>query len=141
MATRSAWPSRTALRRRANWQQLARFAAVGASGYVVNLAVFTAAATWLGAGHTLAAVLAFVVAVTNNLLWNCGWTFRVGAVNARAYAVRFLTISVAGLVLNVALLELFVRVLGVSEVAAQAAAVALVMPFNFLGNRLWTFRA
>src|SRR2546428_6376906 len=29
-----------ALRRRANWSELARFALVGASGYVINLAVF-----------------------------------------------------------------------------------------------------
>ena len=31
-----------ALRRRANWEQLVKFCAVGATGYIVNLAVYTA---------------------------------------------------------------------------------------------------
>jgi len=31
-----------ALRRRHNWVQLAKFSAVGASGYVINLVVYTA---------------------------------------------------------------------------------------------------
>jgi putative flippase GtrA len=28
---------------------------------------------------------------------------------------------------------------GFGALAAQAIAVAVAMPFNFLGNRLWTF--
>ncbi len=28
---------------------------------------------------------------------------------------------------------------GLSELTAQAIAVAVAMPFNFLGNKLWTF--
>jgi len=28
---------------------------------------------------------------------------------------------------------------GINELPAQALAVAIAMPFNFIGNRLWTF--
>jgi putative flippase GtrA len=37
-----------ALRAPHNWVQLARFCAVGASGYVINLAVYTALLKWAG---------------------------------------------------------------------------------------------
>src|SRR3982750_3272312 len=37
-----------ALRARHNWVQLAKFCTVGASGYVVNLAVYTALLHWAG---------------------------------------------------------------------------------------------
>ena len=44
-------PHAAALGRRQNWLQLARFCAVGASGYVVNLAVYTLLLH--GAGSTI----------------------------------------------------------------------------------------
>src|SRR3954447_18635679 len=49
-----------------NWVQLLQFAAVGASGYLVNLAVFAVVVGPLSIHHIPAAVLAFGVAVTNN---------------------------------------------------------------------------
>jgi putative flippase GtrA len=36
-------------------------------------------------------------------------------------------------------LEAIVASSPISELAAQAIAVAVAMPFNFLGNKLWTF--
>ena len=54
----------------ANWLQLIRFATVGASGYVVNLAVFTLAVHGAGFGYCVAATLAFIVALANNFVWN-----------------------------------------------------------------------
>ena len=132
---------RRGLRYKANWLQLLRFGLVGASGYVVNLAVFAAAVHVAGVGHRVGAVLAFLVAVTNNFTWNRRWTFAIGHGNVHAQALRFLVVSTCGLGLNVALLELLITVFGIAEVPAQAVAVAVVMPVNFLGNRLWTFSA
>ncbi len=51
---------------RADWQQLVRFCVVGASGYLVNLAVFSVLVHVVGAHYALAAVGAFCVAWTNN---------------------------------------------------------------------------
>ena len=65
-----------ALRRRRNWEQLVKFCIVGASGYVVNLAVFALAFHALGLHYLVAAVCSFLVAVTNNYSWNRLWTFR-----------------------------------------------------------------
>lgn len=123
-----------------NWIELVKFAAVGASGYVVNLAVFAVLVEVLGVHHILGAIGAFCVAVTNNFLWNRHWTFDAAAGHAGSQAWRFLTVSVVGLGLNLVILALLVDVLELPEVASQAIAVAIVMPINFVGNRLWTFR-
>ena len=53
--------------------------------------------------------------------------------------MALLTVSVIGLGINIALLALLVDVIELPELAGQAIAVAIVMPVNFLGNRLWTF--
>jgi putative flippase GtrA len=122
-----------------NWWQLARFTAVGASGYVVNLITFAVCVHALDLDFRIAAVIAFLVAVTNNFWWNRHWTFDARAGHAGHQAVRFLVVSVASFGVNFALLELLVTVAGLKEVVGQAIAVAAATPVNFIGNKLWTF--
>lgn len=121
-----------------NWAQLVKFGAVGGSGYVVNLVVFAVLNGVFGVHHIAAAIGAFVVAVSNNFYWNRHWTFAAGDGHAGFQAARFLVISVAGLLINLVVLELLVRA-GLSELPSQAISVAIAMPFNFVGNKLWTF--
>jgi dolichol-phosphate mannosyltransferase len=122
-----------------NWAQLFKFGVVGASGYVVNLAIFAVLVGPADLHHIAAAVGAFCVAVTNNFVWNREWTFRAREGRAGFQAARFLAVSLVGLGFNLAVLELLVSGLDVPELPAQAAAVALSMPVNFVGNKLWTF--
>ena len=53
-----------------NWLELLKFSVVGASGYVVNLAVYVALLKGAGLHYLPAAVCSFVVAVSNNYFWN-----------------------------------------------------------------------
>jgi len=126
-------------RKPANWVQLFKFGVVGATGYVVNLIVFAALTQLLDVHHISAAVGAFVVAVTNNFLWNRHWTFQAGEGHAGFQAARFFTVSLAALGVNLAVLWLLVDELGAPEIPAQAFAVAFATPINFIGNKLWTF--
>jgi putative flippase GtrA len=128
-----------AARRPASWLQLLKFGIVGGSGYLINLGVFALLAGSLDVHHVPAAVGAFCVAVTNNFLWNRYWTFGPGDGSAGFQAARFFAVSVASLGLNLVVLEALLAGGGIGELTAQAIAVAVAMPFNFLGNKLWTF--
>jgi dolichol-phosphate mannosyltransferase len=128
-----------AARRPASWWQLVKFGLVGGSGYLINLAVFAVLAETLGVHHVLAAVGAFAVAVTNNFLLNRHWTFAAGDGHAGFQAMRFFAVSIAALTINLIALEALVTQTSLGDLAAQAIAVAIAMPFNFLGNKLWTF--
>ncbi|HEX8051010.1 MAG TPA: GtrA family protein [Solirubrobacterales bacterium] len=128
-----------AARRPASWIQLFKFGLVGGSGYLVNLAVFALLVGSFGLHHVAAAVGAFCVAVANNFFWNRYWTFGPGEGPAHFQAARFFAVSLASLALNIAILELLLSGHVVGELTAQAIAVAAAMPFNFLGNKLWTF--
>jgi dolichol-phosphate mannosyltransferase len=124
-----------------NWKQLARFCLVGASGYVVNLAVFTLAFGGAGFHHRVAATLAFAVALSNNFLWNRRWTFSEHTGRAVRQAGRFVTVSIGAFLVSLAILDALVTRAGVSELLAQATAIVCATPISFVGNRLWTFRA
>jgi putative flippase GtrA len=128
-----------ALRQPGNWVQLAKFSTVGASGYVVNLSVFSALLLGAGVHRLPAATISFLVAVTNNYTWNRLWTFRGSRGHVAYQGLRFLIVAVCALVANLAVLETLVW-LGVPEIPAQAIAIILVMPLNFVGNKLWSFR-
>ncbi len=128
-----------ALRRPHNWVQLAKFCSVGATGYAVNLAVFSALLLWADWHHLAAATVSFLVAVTNNYTWNRLWTFRGERGHVAYQGIRFLAVALCALVANLAVLEGLVE-LGLEKIPAQAIAIVLVTPLNFVGNKLWSFR-
>jgi putative flippase GtrA len=128
-----------AARRPASWWQLVKFGLVGVSGYLVNLGVFALLTGNLGVHHLIAAVGAFCVAVSSNFFWNRHWTFAAGHGHAGFQAARFFAVSIAALIVNLVVLEALVGGTSLGELPAQAIAVAIAMPFNFLGNKLWTF--
>jgi dolichol-phosphate mannosyltransferase len=138
-ATALAYRIGAAARRPASWLQLVKFGLVGGSGYLINLAVFALLAETAGLHHLSAAIGAFCVAVTNNFLLNRHWTFGAGAGHAGFQAMRFFAVSIGALLINLVALEALISGTTLGELPAQAIAVAIAMPFNFLGNKLWTF--
>jgi putative flippase GtrA len=124
---------------RHNWLQLMRFAIVGAVGYAVNIVTFAVCIGPLSLDYRLAAVISFLVAVTNNFVLNRSWTFRKHVGTAAFEAPRFLVVSLLAFGFSLLLLSTLVA-LGSPEVVAQAIAVCCATPLNFVGNKLWTFR-
>jgi putative flippase GtrA len=136
-------PSRTSrlasLRSVRNWQQLGKFCAVGAVGYLINLAVYDAL-LHAGLHYLLAATCSFLVAVTSNYTWNRLWTFREHRGHVGIQGMRFLLVSLAALGANLLVLDVLVNSAGVDKLVAQAIAIVVVTPLNFVGNKLWSFR-
>jgi dolichol-phosphate mannosyltransferase len=130
---------RDGMRRPHNWFQLVRFGAVGASGYIVNLAVFAICVHALSLDYRLAALFAFLVAVTNNFVWNRHWTFDAADGHAGHQSLRFFVVSGVAFCFNLAALELLVTMADLAEVPAQAIAIVLATPVSFAGNKLWSF--
>jgi dolichol-phosphate mannosyltransferase len=129
----------SSLRKRSNWEQLAKFCVVGTSGYAVNLAAYAILLKGAGFHYMAAAVGSFLVAVANNYTWNRLWTFRGQRGHVAYQGLRFLVVSAAALGANLIVLHLLVQA-GVGKIIAQAIAIVLVTPLNFVGNKLWSFR-
>ena len=128
-----------------------KFALIGGIGTIINLAIFWALLEMGNVEYHVAAAIAFVVADTNNFIWNRWWTFRSKEKPATRY-VQFLVISLIGLGLNQAFLTVLVDHvmpgIGVLrdrasfyKVVSQAIAIFIVSLYNFAANSLWTFRS
>jgi dolichol-phosphate mannosyltransferase len=131
---------RHGVRRPHNWFQLGRFIAVGASGYVVNLAVFAACVHVLAIDYRVSAVVAFVISVLNNFWWNRHWTFGARRGHPVFQGARFFTVSVLAFGFTYAVLVGLVAGAGLPKVVAQALAIAAGTPLSFLGQKLWSFK-
>ncbi len=128
-------------------KQFVKFAVVGGTGTVVNLVVLKVTLFVWGRlvgdptlpAEVFASALAFAVAVVNNYLLNRWWTFRSKG-SMRSEFVKFLIVSLAGLGLNELAFLAFRGGLGIDVLLSQLLAIACVLPFNFVVNKLWSFR-
>jgi dolichol-phosphate mannosyltransferase len=132
---------RHGMRRTHNWVQLIRFAAVGASGYVVNLAVFAICVHVLTIDYRVASVVAFLISVANNFVLNRHWTFDAKHAHPVDQGARFFAVSLLAFGFTYVVLVALVDGAGMPKVAAQAIAIVAGTPLSFLGQKLWSFKA
>jgi len=117
--------------------RVGKYLAVGASGVLVNLIVFTAARSELGTDEVrtlIASAIAFCVATAWNFVGNYTWTFRDR--HSRSLIVHgfgFAVASVAALSVNLVVLYLLVPT--VSASVAQFLGILAGTGFSFALNR------
>ena len=126
-----------ALRHPPNWIQLAKFGIVGLSGFAINFGIYDAL---LGIGAHKAAAISFVVSAASNYWWNRHWTFAGQKGSFATQGMRFYVVSIVAFGVNQLWLAVFLDWLGWGKRISEVVAILLVMPLNFLGNKLWSFR-
>lgn len=134
----------TSLAGRRGVRQFVKFAIVGASGFVVNLVLFTGlqfvipnhAAT---GPYMLIYSIAFLGGGVSNYFFNRAWTFRsTGHVGKEGAA--FLSVSVLALVVGLVVSALVSPFFGHGHRTWFIATVAGIF-VNFFVNKYWTFRS
>lgn len=131
--------------------QFARFGAVGVAGLVVDVAVFNLLrATVLSpdeiaSGPFIAKVVSTALAIAVNWMGNRYWTFRA---ERRAplvgEGVRFVVVSIAGMLIALACLGVSHYLLGfrsalADNVSSNVVGLALGAAFRFWLYRAWVF--
>lgn len=133
-----------------------KFAIVGALGALIDFGVMNLLTHLAHMSLVAAGTISFICAVVSNFIWNRIWTYpesrsrpllnQLGMfflVNAAGVAIRIPTLHY----LEPPLLRVFERLLHTSYEAAEfyaknstlAAAVGIVMLWNFFVNRYWTY--
>jgi dolichol-phosphate mannosyltransferase len=97
-------------------------------------------------GLTTSAGISGEVAIINNFLWNDFWTFadissrQPGKRQRIERLVKFNIICLAGLVLNISIVNLFFNILHINEYVAKLIAIAAVTVWNFWINLKLSWR-
>jgi putative flippase GtrA len=139
--------NQTILAPRSEPGRLLRFAVVGASGTVIDLVLLTILKTGFGLPTVLANTLSYSAGIINNFALNRAWTFRDARTKSlAAQFVQFAIVSGIGLLLNDLIVVTLEKPFGnlpgnmhAGYIPAKIAATGLVLIWNFMANRLWTF--
>lgn len=126
-----------ALKDRETRVQAVKFGVVGAVGFTLNLVIYRLV---IGIGPHPAAVVSFVLSSASNYWWNRHWTFVKHKGHFGRQGAKFFTVSMVALAINQLWLFVFLDELHFGKVTAEVFSVALIVPVNFLGNKLWAFR-
>lgn len=128
-------------------KRFVKFAIVGASGLVVDYAMLNLLVYGFGVSSALAIAVAFVLAATNNFVWNILWVYPESRETFWRHFPTFLIVNAVGLGINELILFLFEQPIGAlfnSHVIGlnltKAIAAIVVMMWNFFVNRFVTFR-
>jgi putative flippase GtrA len=119
--------------------QFVKFGIVGVSNTLIAFAVYTLLLKVFGVWYVAASGIGFAVGAVNGFLWNRAWTFR-GHVGDALTPVRWFVVQTCGLLLDLALVYLFVDGVGLDELLGQAVTTVIVTLITFFVNRAWTFR-
>ena len=130
------------------WQieRFIRFGIVGFSGVFVDLGIFYLLREGLALGLTRSAILSAEIAILNNFLWNDLWTFgdisrqQKGLKKQIKRFLKFNIICLAGLILNVLIVNLLYNVFVWNEYIAKLIAIAIVTVWNFWFNLKLSWR-
>jgi dolichol-phosphate mannosyltransferase len=123
-----------------------RFGLVGFSGVFVDMGIFYGLRTILGLALTRSAIFSSEIAIINNFLWNDLWTF--GDISRKQQGFRkrfrrflkFNLVCLAGLILNVLIVNFLFNIVHVNEYVAKPIAIAMVTFLNFWLNSKLSWR-
>lgn len=123
-------------------QRFMRYALVGLSGVVVDMLILYLLTDGLGLALTRSKIVAAELAIINNFFLNDGWTFadmvrrQAGWSSRFKRLLKFNTICLAGLVLNVLLLNVFFNLIFGQNLKylANLIAIGVVAVWNFWIN-------
>jgi dolichol-phosphate mannosyltransferase len=129
-------------------ERFVRYGLVGFSGVFVDMGLLFLLSDRAGLGLILSKIIAAEVAIVNNFLWNDSWTFADVTQRQKGWRPRlrrllkFNIICLLGLILDVALLELFYHFIFADhqKYIANLIAIGLVAVWNFWINLKLSWR-
>ncbi len=129
------------------FRRFIRFALIGVVGTVVDFTLLIVLKELIGLPTLLANTLSYSAGILNNFTLNRIWTYPDSRTRkALVQLLQFGLVSITGLLLNNLIVYGLEQPLGnlfgaanYGYLIAKAAATGLVMVWNFVVNRFWTF--
>lgn len=119
-------------------RQFVSFCVFGTVGTLAHYIVLVLGVE-LGGGPVVSSTLGFMVGALVNYVLSYYCIFR--SYRAHPYTMtKFFTVAIFGLGLNTLVLSSAVYALKLHYLAGQVLATGIVVIWNFVGNRWWTFR-
>jgi putative flippase GtrA len=119
---------------------LLRYFCAGITGASTQIGLLYLFTDIVGIWYIYSSMMAFAAALCVSFLLQKFWTFNDRGINkAHHQFLRYFGVAVAGILINTALMFLFVDIAGIWYILAQVIAGAFIMVFNFLMYKFFIF--
>lgn len=125
---------------RQNLTPFLKYCVVGVLGTAIDVAILWLLVRFGGLPVLAATSISFTVSVVNNFILNKFWTFSHPSQNYRKLFIKFIIVSAGGLLLTNVFMWLFVHAIEIWYIWAKLITSGVVLVWNFLANKYWTFR-
>jgi dolichol-phosphate mannosyltransferase len=120
-------------------RQFIKFGIVGFMSFAIDAGLYLLLTRALGTFYIYAKITSFCIAATNSYILNRRWTFRSTSPDRLRQFAQFLVVATTGAGMNAGIMYLLHGRLRIHDLYAFVVAVGVVMFWNFLVNRAWTF--
>lgn len=120
-----------------------KFICVGASGIVVNQGLLWFFTEIIGFYYLISAAIAIETSIVTNFILNEKWTFRDRSKGKKGMfrrGIKFNTVSVAGLVINISVLFFCTEALGIYYLISNLIGIVAAFLWNYFVNLGWTWK-
>lgn len=132
-------------------RQFVKFCIVGSTSFTIDFVVSYILTFHFMMWWVLAKTISFMLAVTNGFYWNRRWTFgSIEGRNKKRQYMQFVAVNIVGWTLNLVIMKtVFFFATGTWRgqhptkpvwLAATLTATVIVVFWNFLANKHWTFK-
>ncbi|MBX4198389.1 GtrA family protein [Candidatus Parcubacteria bacterium] len=135
----------TSERTKESLHQFIKFAIIGVFNTFVDFAIYytltrhTAFFDVATSMKYVANAISFIIATTFSFFANRWWTFERKDKATIGEAARFYSTTLSGLVLNIILLAVLIRVFSIHDLIAKVFATIVTVFWNFLFKKFWVF--
>ena len=119
-------------------RQFIRFAGVGIVGTAGHYLVLVGLVELLFTSPLVGSSAGFAVGAFINYYLNRSYTFDSSVPHIIGLP-KFLSVAAVGMIINTSIMAVAISKLQMQYLIAQIIATALVLIWNFLGNKFWTF--
>lgn len=117
-----------------------KFLSVGAIATAIQYALLIIQVEVLSVSSVVASFIAYSLSSVVNYLMNYYFTFGSTAKHLQSSA-KFVLVAVIGLVVNTVLMYALIEIAGVHYLFAQIISTLIVLVWNYLAHKHWTYRS
>ena len=121
--------------------QFIKFGLVGLSNSLISIVIYWGL-VYFGVHYVPANIIGFTVSVVNSYYWNNKYVFATSDKRVwwKTFIKTYISYAVTGILLSNVLLYLWVDICKVSRFIAPLINIIIIVPVNFLCNKLWAYK-
>lgn len=121
-------------------EEFTTFLVIGACNTALDFCIYLSLTRFIGLYFVIANTISFSITATVSFFLNKHFTFRNKEKRVHTQYVKFIVVSVLGLLWNNLIIFSFVKFVHLHDIAAKVIAIGIVLFWNYGMNKIWSFR-